>query len=67
MNKVRIVIRANEGYGADQIHSRYTIGDLKAELANYDDDAEIVTYDLSNEYGAKFGCVVELEENEDCE
>lgn len=53
--RVKIEIRSNEGYNAKQVTERHhtmTVGDLRRQLEDYDDDAEIVTYDLNNERGA---------------
>lgn len=58
--KVKIEIRSNEGYNAKQVTERHhtmTVGDLRRQLEDYDDDAEIVTYDLNNERGASWGLV----------
>ena len=58
--KVKIEIRSNEGYNAKQVterHNTMTVGDLRRQLEDYDDDAEIVTYDLNNERGASWGLV----------
>lgn len=58
--KVKIEIRSNEGYAADQVterHNTMTVGDLRRQLEDYDDDAEIVTYDLNNERGASWGLI----------
>ena len=69
--KVKIEIRSNEGYAADQVTERHhtmTVGDLRRQLEDYDDDAEIVTYDLNNERGASWGLICAgqwLEEVED--
>jgi hypothetical protein len=45
-----------------------TVGDLRRQLEDYDDDTEIVTYDLNNERGASWGLISAgqwLEEIED--
>lgn len=58
--KVKIAIRSNEGYNASQVterHNTMTVGDLRRQLEDYDDDAEIVTYDLNNERGASWGLI----------
>lgn len=57
--KVKIEIRSNEGYSAKQIgHNTITVGELRNLLEDYDDDAEIVTYDLNNERGASWGTIL---------
>lgn len=58
--KVKIEIRSNEGYNASQVterHNTMTVGDLRRQLEDYDDDAELVTYDLNNERGASWGLI----------
>lgn len=58
--KVKIEIRSNEGYNASQVtecHNTMTVGDLRRQLEDYDDDAEIVTYDLNNQGGASWGLI----------
>ena len=69
--KIKIEIRSNEGYTAEQVterHSTMTVGELRRQLEDYDDDAEIVTFDLNNERGASWGLISAgqwLEEIED--
>lgn len=58
--KVKIEIRSNEGYTASQVTERHhtmTVGELRKQLEDYDDDTEIVTYDLNNERGASWGLI----------
>lgn len=58
--KVKIEIRSNEGYNASQVtecHNTMTVGDLRRQLEDYDDDAELVTYDRNNERGATWGLI----------
>lgn len=57
---IKFNIRSNEGYKADQVKERYnlmTVGDLKRFLEDYDDETEIVTYDLNNGHGASWGLI----------
>ena len=64
MSDIKFVlnIRANEGYNADQVESFTTVGDLKSLLEGYDDDVEVITHNLNNQYGANYGVVVDTEE-----
>ena len=57
--KLALRIRANKGYNADQAaeSGTITVGELRELLEGLDDDAEIVTLDLSNGYGAKWGVI----------
>ncbi len=55
--KYQIDIQANEGYGADQIRYTITVGEMREMLEGLEDDDEIVTHDLNNPRGAKFGCI----------
>lgn len=58
--KIKLEIRSNEGYNASQVTERrhtMTVGELRKQLEDYDDDAEIVTYDLNNERGASWGLI----------
>lgn len=58
--RVKIEIRSNEGYNASQVterHNTMTVGDLRRQLEDYDDDAELVTYDRNNERGATWGLI----------
>lgn len=64
MNKVIINIEANRGYAVDQVKGRMTVGELKRLLEDFDDEAEIVTKDLNNEYGANWGIALDVEEYE---
>ena len=54
---LKICIHSNEGYAADQVRGRITVGELKDMLEGYDDDVEIVTYDLNNSRGASYGTI----------
>lgn len=58
--KIKLDIRSNEGYTANQVterHNTITVGELRKMLEDYEDDAEIVTYDLNNERGASWGLI----------
>lgn len=60
MPKIKFNIRSNEGYSANQVserHNTITVGELREMLEDYDDDTEIVTYDLNNERGASWGLI----------
>lgn len=60
MNKIALRIRSNEGYNAEQATERHrtmTVKELREILEYYDDDTEIVTLDLNNGYGAKWGVI----------
>ena len=60
--KLVLNISANEGYKFDQVNSCVTVGELKDWLESYDDDVEIVTNDINNQYGANIGVLVGCEE-----
>ena len=56
--KLTMLISPNQGYGPDQVEG-LTLADLR-ELVNeaideHGEDAEVVTYDSGNRYGAKYG------------
>ena len=52
-------IRANEGYcAADAARHTITVGELRAMLEGYDDDVRIVSRDLNNLRGARFGRIL---------
>ena len=53
--KVVLSIRSNEGYSADQVKSRLSVGDLREALEEFDDDAEVIVFNESNRYGANYG------------
>lgn len=53
--KVILNIRSNEGYSADQVESRLSVGELKDALEEFDDDAEVIVFNESNRYGANYG------------
>ena len=71
--KLALRIKANEGYNAEQAaeNGTITVGELRELLEGLEDDAEIVTLDLSNGYGARWGVIdrwepmAEFEEDED--
>ena len=68
--KVILKIRANEGYSPEQVgeeHNLTTVGELKEWLEGYDDDAEIVTDNVNNRYGANYGRIVDCYEHYDDE
>lgn len=52
--KYQLNIRSNEGYSADQVNG-ITKAELIDALADLEDDDEVITYDLNNAYGAKYG------------
>ena len=54
---LKICIHSNEGYGADQVRGRITVGELRNMLEGYDDNDEIVTFDLNNRRGASYGTI----------
>lgn len=58
--RIKLEIRSGEGYTASQATERHLtmkVGDLRKQLEDYDDDTEIITYDLNNENGACWGVV----------
>ena len=57
-NKLIITISSREGYAEDQVSGGLTVGELKDLIEGYDDDYEIVTEDISNQHGAKFGKIL---------
>lgn len=68
---IKIEIRPNEAYSPKDLQSRLmTVGELREALEDYEDDDQIVTFDLGNYRGASYGYisyVEELEEGEDDE
>lgn len=59
-------IRGSQGYAIDQAKT-ITVGELKELIQGYDNEDEIVLYDMNNGYGAKFGTIVDIEEDYDDE
>lgn len=60
--KYQITIQSNEGYSADQV-SGTTVGELMRLLSDFNEDDEIVTFDMNNPRGASFGRIhAEIEE-----
>ena len=55
-------IRSNEGYAADQVKAM-TVGELKEMIEWLDDEDTFVLYDQNNAYGARFGRIVDIEED----
>lgn len=52
--KYQLKVEGSMGYGADQVNS-ITVGELIEVLRELDENAELVTYDTNNAYGAQFG------------
>ena len=67
--KVKMNIGPHEGHSADQITDGMTLADLRDQLNDaideYGEDAEVVTYDGSQRYGAKFGRIYDIEGDAD--
>lgn len=59
-NKLILNVTPNAGYAADQVNG-LTLAELRDLIADaideYGEDAELVTYDGGNRYGAKFGTI----------
>lgn len=55
--KYQLDIRANEGYGADQVRYTITVGELREMLDGLEDSDEVVTHDSNNPRGASFGSI----------
>lgn len=57
--KAILSIRDNEGYTAEQVDARFTLGDLLREVETAVDDlgedTEVVTFNLNNPRGASWG------------
>lgn len=68
MKKVGIKILSNAGYGMDQV-TGITLGELRDFIEEmieyYDEDAEVITVDSGNKYGAKYGKLYLEEISED--
>lgn len=54
MNKALVFEASREGYGIDQIRNVVTVGELKAMLADMDDDMMFV---LSHDNGYTYGSI----------
>ena len=62
---IKLEIRPNEAYSAKDLENRLmTVGELRDALEDYENDDQIVTFDLSNYRGANYGYVAYVE---DCE
>ncbi len=60
---IKLEIRPNEAYSPKDLESRLmTVSELREALEDYEDDDQIVTFDLSNYRGASYGYIVDLEE-----
>jgi len=57
--RVALRMRANEGYNAEQAAEKgtITVGELRELLEGLEDDTEIVTLDLNNGRGARWGTI----------
>ena len=67
MKKVLLEINGARGYGSEQVHS-ITLGELKDMVEDYieyyGEDTEIVTHDDINRYGASYGVIFNISEEE---
>ena len=60
---IKFEIRPNEAYSPKDLGTRLmTVGELREALEGYEDDAQIVTFDLSNYRGANYGYIAYVEE-----
>ena len=65
---IKLEIRPNEAYSPKDLENRLmTVGELREALEGYEDDAQIVTFDLGNYRGANYGYIAYLEELEEVE
>lgn len=68
--KIKMNVSPNQGYGADQV-TGMTLADLRASIdeaiTEWGEDAEVVTFDLGNRYGAKYGTLSSYDTFEACE
>lgn len=59
--KVVFSIRDNQGYTADQVSPRMTLGEfagmVEEAVNTYGEDAEVVTFNLNNPRGASWGYI----------
>lgn len=59
--KVVFSIKDNEGYNADQVSPRMTLGEfagmVEEAVNTYGEDAEVVTFNLNNPRGASWGFI----------
>lgn len=63
---IKIEIRPNEAYSLKDLQSRLmTVGELREALEDYEDDDQIVTFDLGNYRGANYGYISDVEELEE--
>ena len=62
--KIILKARGAAGYAPDQV-TGIKVKDLKELLENYQDDDEIITYDMGNKYGAPYGKIyADIEDEE---
>lgn len=57
---IKLEISPRAGYDAQQVVENvktFTVGELREMLADFDDDAMIVTYDSGNSLGAAWGVI----------
>jgi hypothetical protein len=64
--KLQLNIKGSQGYAPDQVKTM-TVGELKELLEGYGEGEEIYLYDTCNAYGAKFGTILNIEEDYDDE
>lgn len=54
-------VSPNNGYGPDQVEQKLTLAQLLEAVENaiseYGEDAEIITHDVTNSRGAKYGYI----------
>lgn len=65
---IKFEIYPNMGYSVEQAAEsgyKLTVGMLREILAHYDDEAQIVTYDMGQVRGASWGIISEISEVED--
>ena len=60
--RVTLEITNNQGYAPDQVTHTITLGDLQEILTeainSYGEDAQIITHDGGNKYGANYGGIL---------
>ena len=63
---IKLEIRPNEAYSPKDLQSRLmTVAELREALEDYEDDDQIVTFDLGNYRGANYGYISDVEELEE--
>lgn len=63
---IKIEIRPNEAYSPKDLQTRLmTVAELREALEDYEDDDQIVTFDLGNYRGASYGYIADIEELEE--